>query len=141
MWNCGDYTHGLINTAIFVVPILQNVHEAAIASNVMLNTMAFKDDHEFIYTQVPRTSPACLDLMQVGTHCWSRTTSRGISAVTSRGEMPSMGSLWSPTRVATCDEGSGFEGRAEHMVNASSPIHDGPGYPNYARPKQDPIGQ
>ena len=46
-----DYTHGLITTAVHVLPVLRtDTEEAAIASNCVLNTGAFRDDGEFIHT-------------------------------------------------------------------------------------------
>ena len=46
-----DYTHGLITTAIYVLPVLRpDTEDAAIASNCVLNTGAFRDDAEFIHT-------------------------------------------------------------------------------------------
>ena len=46
-----DYTHGLITTAIHVLPVLRtDIEEAAIASNCFLNPGAFRGDAEFIHT-------------------------------------------------------------------------------------------
>ncbi|KAF9650795.1 hypothetical protein BDM02DRAFT_3127458 [Thelephora ganbajun] len=51
MSNIPDYTHGLITTAVYVLPVLRtDTEDAAIASNCVLNTGAFKDDDEFIHT-------------------------------------------------------------------------------------------
>lgn len=46
-----DYTHGLITTAIHVLPVLRtDTEDAAIASNCVLNTGVFRGDDEFIHT-------------------------------------------------------------------------------------------
>ncbi|KAJ6580630.1 hypothetical protein B0H19DRAFT_1369180 [Mycena capillaripes] len=47
--NVPDYTHGVLNTAMFVVPCLQNQPEAAVASNCLLNSGSWKDDAEFCH--------------------------------------------------------------------------------------------
>ena len=46
-----DYTHGVINVVTQVLPVLQTDNEeAAIAMNCGLNTPAWANDEEFIYT-------------------------------------------------------------------------------------------
>ncbi|KAJ7041619.1 hypothetical protein C8F04DRAFT_994717 [Mycena alexandri] len=45
--NIPDYTHGVLNTAVFVVPCLQEQPESAVASNCLVNSGIWKDDAEF----------------------------------------------------------------------------------------------
>ncbi|KAK7031941.1 hypothetical protein R3P38DRAFT_3265860 [Favolaschia claudopus] len=47
--NVPDYTHGILNTAIFVVPCVQNQPHSAVASNCLLNSGIWKNDDEFCH--------------------------------------------------------------------------------------------
>ncbi|KAF8210815.1 hypothetical protein K438DRAFT_1569292, partial [Mycena galopus ATCC 62051] len=47
--NVPDYTHGVLNTAMFVVPSLQHHPESAVASNCLMNSGVWKDDDEFCH--------------------------------------------------------------------------------------------
>ncbi|KAJ7173293.1 hypothetical protein C8R46DRAFT_945999 [Mycena filopes] len=48
--NVPDYTHGVLNTAVFVVPCLQDQPGSAVASNSLLNSSIWKNDDEFNHT-------------------------------------------------------------------------------------------
>jgi len=52
MWGFySDYTHGVINAVTQVIPILQTDNEeAAVALNCGLNTTAWSNDEQFVYT-------------------------------------------------------------------------------------------
>lgn len=47
-----DYTHGPLNTAVYVVPSLQSEAGCSVAANCLLNTGIWKDGDEFCYTSV-----------------------------------------------------------------------------------------
>ncbi|TCD63143.1 hypothetical protein EIP91_005902 [Steccherinum ochraceum] len=51
MWlsNVPDYTHGVLNTALFAVPGLQDLPCAVVGANCMLNSPVWKDDTEFCH--------------------------------------------------------------------------------------------
>ncbi|KAF7345643.1 hypothetical protein MVEN_01583700 [Mycena venus] len=46
---CRDYTHGVLNTAMFVVPCLQHQPNSAVASNCLMNSGVWKNDDEFCH--------------------------------------------------------------------------------------------
>ncbi|KAH8101280.1 hypothetical protein BXZ70DRAFT_935376 [Cristinia sonorae] len=52
MWlsNVPDYTHGMLNTAVYAVPNLQKVPGAVVACNTLLNSQVWKDAEEFCHT-------------------------------------------------------------------------------------------
>jgi len=52
MWEVhSDYTHGVINIVTQVLPILRTDNEeAAVALNCGLNTPAWANDEQFVYT-------------------------------------------------------------------------------------------
>ncbi|KAJ7467818.1 hypothetical protein B0H11DRAFT_1814028 [Mycena galericulata] len=47
--NVPDYTHGVLNTAVFVVPCLQRLPDSVVGSNSLLNSAVWKDDDEFCH--------------------------------------------------------------------------------------------
>ncbi|KAJ7662858.1 hypothetical protein B0H17DRAFT_1257681 [Mycena rosella] len=47
--NIPDYTHGVLNTAIYVVPCLQHQPDSAVASNCLMNAGVWKDDDELCH--------------------------------------------------------------------------------------------
>ncbi|KAG6908799.1 hypothetical protein DXG01_003246 [Tephrocybe rancida] len=63
--NVPDYTNGTLNTAIYIMPVLQDTSDAAVSSNVLWNTPVWKSDAELCYTWVnssihdsfPRSTP------------------------------------------------------------------------------------
>ncbi|KAF7976940.1 hypothetical protein HWV62_5363 [Athelia sp. TMB] len=54
--NCPDYTHGLMNTCIYISPCIQFGRSCAAASNCLFNPGIFKDDEEFCHTYTLLTS-------------------------------------------------------------------------------------
>ncbi|KII91875.1 hypothetical protein PLICRDRAFT_157310 [Plicaturopsis crispa FD-325 SS-3] len=48
--NVPDYTHGLMNTALYTLPNIQEGKIAAVASNCLLNSGIWSNDDEFCYT-------------------------------------------------------------------------------------------
>ncbi|KAJ7750682.1 hypothetical protein DFH07DRAFT_922529 [Mycena maculata] len=47
--NVPDYTHGVLNTAIFVVPCLQRLPDSAVGSNCLMNSGIWQNDDEFCH--------------------------------------------------------------------------------------------
>ncbi|KAJ6461174.1 hypothetical protein C8R47DRAFT_116012 [Mycena vitilis] len=61
--NIPDYTHGVINTATYVVPSLQQLPGSAVASNCLMNSGVWKDNDEFCHNYAllhPRDVPRFL---------------------------------------------------------------------------------
>ncbi|KAF8876826.1 hypothetical protein BD779DRAFT_1695329 [Infundibulicybe gibba] len=48
--NIPDYTHGIINTAVFALPAVKCKEESLVTASTFLNSTIWKDDAEFIYT-------------------------------------------------------------------------------------------
>ncbi|KAG6820545.1 hypothetical protein H0H93_015430 [Arthromyces matolae] len=48
--NVPDYTNGTLNTAIYVLPVLQDTPDAALSSNVMFNPNVFESNAQLCYT-------------------------------------------------------------------------------------------
>ncbi|KAJ7500536.1 hypothetical protein B0H11DRAFT_1995698 [Mycena galericulata] len=47
--NVPDYTHGVLNTAVFIVPCLQRLPDSAVGSNCLMNAGMWQDDDEFCH--------------------------------------------------------------------------------------------
>ncbi|KAF8876824.1 hypothetical protein BD779DRAFT_1695306 [Infundibulicybe gibba] len=48
--NIPDYTHGIINTVAFALPVVKCKEESLVVASTVLNSTIWKDDAEFIYT-------------------------------------------------------------------------------------------
>ncbi|RDB17580.1 hypothetical protein Hypma_001021 [Hypsizygus marmoreus] len=48
--NVPDYTNGTLNTAIYVLPLLQDTSDSAVSSNCLWNSPLWRDDDQFCYT-------------------------------------------------------------------------------------------